>query len=362
VGPEVSLSSLTFGYGPLRIFDGLTTAVVPAADGARVGGGRIAVVMGPSGCGKTTLLRLILGQERPLFGSVVIEPSGARVSYLSQDPVLFDHLSIETNARYFERLTSTRGAFDGGLYRRAASELHLEPILHRSGGVGTLSGGERQRIALLRALSIRPRLLLLDEPCRGLDASARQEFMSHLRMLTDELGLSVVYVTHSHVEARFLADRLLFLIKPSADPVKVAAGSLEDVIVNPRHESIMTAFCDDPISRIRASLTGDVVSLLGGTLRCQRAGRGGVGPVRSGVLLLPASGIRWSRSRGLSFRRLSRTGQYALASFSESDPSNDLVIGLAAASDTARLYIHGEAMLFGDDGYLLETIRMVEPS
>src|SRR5258706_13249612 len=161
--------------------------------------------MGLSGSGKTTLLKLLLKEEKPKKGDLLINPEDCRISYLSQEPVLFEHLSVMDNAKYFLKLRSTRTHFDKEGFALAQQELGLAAILKTSSSVLELSGGERHRVALLRALSIKPALLLLDEPCRGLDIPVRQEFLFYLRRLVDELGLAVVYVTPQHSAARALA-------------------------------------------------------------------------------------------------------------------------------------------------------------
>jgi iron(III) transport system ATP-binding protein len=254
MGVTIHIDSLTFGYrrAPL-IFKNLTTSVIPTFTSS--GRGFITVVMGESGSGKTTMLKLLLGEEIPIQGSISITPADIGIAYLSQDPILFEHLSVAENARYFSRLRSKRAQFDEATFLRTSQKLGLSEIIKRPSSITGLSGGERQRIALLRALSIRPSLLLLDEPCRGMDNSVRQEFLLYLRQLTDELGLGVVYVTHQHNEARLLADRILFLVRPpSTKTVRVVEGSLSDFISLPQYESIALAFSKSPMNRAPARL------------------------------------------------------------------------------------------------------------
>jgi molybdate transport system ATP-binding protein len=176
-----------------------------------------AILWGESGAGKTTILECIAGLSSPDGGEIRLEdrivfsssgkinlpPRERRVGYVFQDYALFPHLSAEENVAL---------ALPRERKRRAGEYLErfgLSPLAKRR--PGRLSGGERQRLALARALAIEPRLLLLDEPFSALDRATREETYREFLALRDELGMSVLLVTHSRAEAELLGHRVLEL-------------------------------------------------------------------------------------------------------------------------------------------------------
>ena len=184
-------------------------------------GDGITAVFGPSGSGKTTLLNCVAGLARPdrgeigVLGQTVyssskrlgVPPERRGVGYVFQDSALFPHLSVRDNIRYGHRLTPEA--------RRTVSMetvvdlLQLEDLMDR--GVLDLSGGERQRVALARALASSPRLLLLDEPISSLDLAFRGLILRYLKRVRDELGVPMVYVSHSISEVMAIASDVLVL-------------------------------------------------------------------------------------------------------------------------------------------------------
>ncbi len=180
-----------------------------------------AALFGPSGCGKSTIVNLIAGLLTPDHGRIVLGEetlfdSAARVNVppyrrgigvVFQEGRLFPHLSVAQNLRY--------GRWMRGLKRDAAAEarivamLNLAPLLARR--PGNLSGGERQRVAIGRALLMRPRLLLLDEPLASLDADRKDEILPYLERLRDDGGVPLVYVSHQPDEIRRVATTVVRL-------------------------------------------------------------------------------------------------------------------------------------------------------
>ncbi len=175
----------------------------------------ITAVFGPSGSGKTTLLDSIAGMISPDCGEiraggrlvyssrarVDLPPEKRRFGYVFQHGALFPQMSVRANISYGYRLTpeSERLAAPDDL----ADLLGLSHLMDR--GVANLSGGERQRVALARALAISPRLLLLDEPLASLDAAYRASILLHLNRVSERLGVSMVFVSHSLSEVLALA-------------------------------------------------------------------------------------------------------------------------------------------------------------
>lgn len=183
-----------------------------------VADGETVSLLGPSGSGKSTLLRIIAGLERPDAGTVHIDgadvtgmPAHRRgVGVVFQDQALFPHLDVGGNVGFGLRMAGV----DRGT-RRAAVADALELV-----GLGgyerrdpsTLSGGEAQRVALARALAPRPQLVLLDEPLAALDQLLRERLLLELRAIFDELGVTVVAVTHDPTEAGALGERMAVLL------------------------------------------------------------------------------------------------------------------------------------------------------
>lgn len=169
----------------------------------------ITAIMGVSGAGKTSLLRGIAGLD-PSLGPILLEgqdlnrqPVHRRgIGYLSQRGALLPHLTVEQNLRFAQK-RGTR-PYTEAQSAELIAELDLRPLLARR--PQQLSGGEHQRAALARALIGGAQLLLLDEPCAGLDHQAHNAFLSYLRKLCSHHQLTAVMVTHQAWEAARCAD------------------------------------------------------------------------------------------------------------------------------------------------------------
>jgi ABC-type sugar transport system ATPase subunit len=305
---SIVFDKVSFGYSDgLPIFQELTVRLV---GGDSEGIGRLVAIMGPSGSGKTTFLRLVSGVERPRFGSLSISPSNASVSYLQQEPVLFEHLSRKENARYFTLVQSTKSQFDELTFQRLSVKLKLTPVLEAPGGMDEMSGGERQRLSLLRALSIRPRILLLDEPCTGLDVGVKLEFLQMLREVVDEFGLLALYVTHHAEEADLVADDLLYL-SPNGRDAGASATLLptEEAFEHPPSVEAAQASMSPAGNVITCSVEGSgiVTSSSGSVL-----GRiGGVGlPEGRYLLVFPPESVKWTEGGEQRVAPVGRSARY----------------------------------------------------
>jgi len=181
----------------------------------------VTALFGPSGSGKTSIIGMVAGLMRPDSGSITIngevmfdsatgvdEPAyKRRIGYVFQDGRLFPHLSIAHNLDY-GRWMSGAGR-DEAQFRRVTTLLDIAHLLRRR--PGALSGGERQRVALGRALLMKPRLLLLDEPLASLDAARKREIMPYFVRLRDEIKLPMIYVSHDVHEVKQLANRVVMI-------------------------------------------------------------------------------------------------------------------------------------------------------
>jgi molybdate transport system ATP-binding protein len=184
-------------------------------------GSGVTAVFGPSGAGKTTLINMISGLVAPDRGRIAIDdtvlfdsakrinlpPHRRRIGYIFQEGRLFPHLSVEHNLDYGRRMCGLPP--DGAQMARIVSLLDIGNLIERR--PGKLSGGERQRIAIGRALLMRPRLLLLDEPLASLDVARKREILPYLERLRDEVGVPMVYVSHHAAELRRIASSVVRL-------------------------------------------------------------------------------------------------------------------------------------------------------
>jgi NitT/TauT family transport system ATP-binding protein len=195
--------------------------------------GEFVALLGPSGCGKSTLLRMIAGLDRPDAGEVSVSntqasagqvpppvldypsrPTAKAVSYVFQDANLLPWRTVLKNVALPLELMGVKKA--DRLDRAAAALAHvgLGDALARY--PAALSGGMRMRVSLARALVTQPSLLLLDEPFAALDEITRQHLDEQLRNLWAEQRMTVLFVTHSTIEAAFLADRaVVFSARPA---------------------------------------------------------------------------------------------------------------------------------------------------
>jgi ABC-type sugar transport system ATPase subunit len=179
--------------------------------------GTYAVLMGGTGQGKTTLLEAICGLRTVVGGRVVLsgvemtrwKPANRGVGYVPQDLALFPTLTVRGHLEFALQLPKVPAATIRDRVAELSHVLAIESLLDR--GIKGLSGGEAQRVALGRALSFRPRILLMDEPLNALDESTRDRLCELLRSVQRDSGLTTLHVTHSRAEARALADKLIVL-------------------------------------------------------------------------------------------------------------------------------------------------------
>jgi NitT/TauT family transport system ATP-binding protein len=213
--------------------------------------GKFTVLIGPSGCGKSTLLYMLAGFEQPTAGEILMEGKsikkpGPDRGFVFQDYALFpwktvlgnvmfgllntgwDKKEAETKAREFITLVNLKGFEDAYPH--------------------TLSGGMKQRVAIARALAYNPKVLLMDEPFGALDSQTRKHMQRELERIWQMAQKTVVFVTHSVIEAVYLADRIVIL---TARPGRVK-GIVDVNVPRPRN------YTDDAYLDIRE----EVLSLL----------------------------------------------------------------------------------------------------
>jgi NitT/TauT family transport system ATP-binding protein len=223
--------------------------------------GEVVCLLGPSGCGKTTVLRMIAGLDRPSEGRIegrdapgAVTPGA--VGYVFQDATLMPWATVEANVRLPLRLIRTP---DAEAKERAAALIRLVGL---SGFEGThhaaLSGGMRMRASIARALVTRPRLLLMDEPFAALDEITRFRLNEDLLRLRDEVGCTVLFVTHSVYESVWLSDRIAVM---TARPGRVA--EIISVALGPRGAALRqdpsyVALCGTVSEALARAMAGGV--------------------------------------------------------------------------------------------------------
>ncbi|MEQ3711146.1 MAG: ABC transporter ATP-binding protein [Tateyamaria sp.] len=179
--------------------------------------GKLVTLLGPSGCGKTTTLRMIAGLEMATSGRILIGdrdvttlPATDRdVSMVFQSYALFPHMSVLENVSY--GLTFS-GYSKSETRDRALAGLELVGLKGFDTRLPSeLSGGQQQRVAVARALVLEPQVLLFDEPLSNLDAKLRRQVREDIRAIQQDLGLTVVYVTHDQEEALAVSDEIVVM-------------------------------------------------------------------------------------------------------------------------------------------------------
>jgi len=204
----LSFRAVTKSYG-----EGNKTQVVRGLD-LDVQDGEFMVLVGPSGCGKSTSLRMLAGLEEVSTGQIFIgarevtrlPPAERGVAMVFQSYALYPHMTVAENMGFALKMAGRPRAEIEGAVLKAARSLQLEALLARK--PRELSGGQRQRVAIGRAIVRQPQVFLFDEPLSNLDAALRHETRLELARLHEELGATIIYVTHDQVEAMTLGDRI----------------------------------------------------------------------------------------------------------------------------------------------------------
>ena len=180
--------------------------------------GSLTALLGPSGAGKTTTMKLIAGLLAPDAGEITLDgapitrlpPERREVAMVFQAPLLFPHLTVAQNVGFGLKMRGQTAAVSASAVAEMLDRVRLTGLGDRR--PSQLSGGQQQRAALARALILRPRVLLLDEPLSNLDPALRDEMRGLIRSLQRETGTTTLVITHDQAEAVALADCIGLLL------------------------------------------------------------------------------------------------------------------------------------------------------
>ena len=259
----VELTGVTKSFG--------STAVVRPAD-LSIADGEVVVIVGPSGGGKSTLLRLIAGLEQPEAGRIAIggrdvtyaAPADRGLAMVFQSYALYPHLTVAENIAFPLKVAGAAKREIAARVADVAASLDLTALLDRR--PRALSGGQRQRVSIARAIVRRPQVLLLDEPLSNLDSALRVRMRHEFARLHQQLGATMIYVTHDQLEAMTLANRIVVMAEGRIEQV----GAPMELYTAPASLAVATAIGSPginlmPVTIVQGDAAGARVALEDGT-------------------------------------------------------------------------------------------------
>ena len=219
--------------------------------------GSLTTLLGPSGCGKTTILRLIAGLELPTSGQIILGDEDVSVLSASQRDVamvfqsyaLFPHMTVGENVGYGLKMQGIAKAERNEKVKGALDSVGLDGFQDRY--IDQMSGGQQQRVAVARALILKPKVMLFDEPLSNLDSKLRRQMREDIRRLQQDLGITSVYVTHDQDEALAVSDEVVVV----RDGVISQQGTPKELYLQPNSKFVATFMGDANI------VTGKVIEV-----------------------------------------------------------------------------------------------------
>ena len=299
---QIKLSGIRKSFGSTQVIKGVDIEI---ADGEFV------VFVGPSGCGKSTLLRMIAGLEDISGGTLSIDgtvmndlaPKDRGVAMVFQSYAIFPHMTVRENVAFGLTIARAPAAERDAKVAEAARILQMEHLLDRR--PSQLSGGQRQRVAIGRAIVRKPKVFLFDEPLSNLDAALRMDMRMEIGKLHQQLGATMIYVTHDQVEAMTLADKIVVL----KDGLVMQIGSPMELYHNPANAFVagflgspsmnfldveVTAVADGMATVRNAALEPVQIATKGRAFQAGGRARLGIRP----QYLIPAEGARGQLNGG----------------------------------------------------------------
>ena len=215
---DLEVKNLTKTYGKKRVLDNLNFDVK---------NGEFLSILGPSGCGKTTLLKLLIGIEKVSSGSIIkndiditnLDVSKRGMGMVFQNYALFPNMTVLNNVMYplNIKIKNKKRAKEESIkmLKLVNMEEHMNKYPHE------LSGGQQQRVAIARTISLKPDIILFDEPMSALDADNRLILRKELKNIQKKLKTTMIYITHDQEEAFSLSDRVMVMNKGKIEQLDV---------------------------------------------------------------------------------------------------------------------------------------------
>jgi ABC-type Fe3+/spermidine/putrescine transport system ATPase subunit len=215
----IELDQITKSYGKKLVLKDLSLEIEDS---------KLTCLLGSSGCGKTSILRLIAGLEVPESGKismdkkilsqnmeVIIPPHQRNIGFIFQDLALWPHFTVFKNIAF--GLTERN---EKNVEKQVFEMLDLFDLKeHSQKYPNQLSGGQKQLVAIARALVLKPKTLLMDEPLASLDVKLKHKILKHIKNLKTKLDITIIYVTHDHKEAFDIADQIIVLDKGKIEEI-----------------------------------------------------------------------------------------------------------------------------------------------
>ncbi|AUH65049.1 ABC transporter ATP-binding protein [Paracoccus zhejiangensis] len=263
----LNIDNVTKAYGNVEVLHRVDIAVEE---------GEFLVLVGPSGCGKSTLLNMIAGLENISGGTISIKdrvvndvhPSKRNIAMVFQSYALYPNMTVGQNITFGMEMHKIPKPERDRKLAEVAKLLQIEQLLARK--PGQLSGGQRQRVAMGRALVRDPDVFLFDEPLSNLDAKLRVDMRTEIKKLHQNLGTTIVYVTHDQIEALTLSTRIAVMNKGYVQQL----GTPKEIYDNPAN-MFVASFMGSPSMNLlpaklvdhNGALAAELTDSNGGSLR-----------------------------------------------------------------------------------------------
>ena len=336
---SIKFENVSFGYNKKEKILNLIDFEIISKENKK---GYVCALMGESGTGKSTILKLILGLLKPSEGNINVYPQNPIISYLPQDPVLFEHLSPLDNALYFSNIRHYKSRFDSKIFKDVVKLLELEDVLSSKKEIANLSGGEKQRISLLRALTINPNIILLDEPCTGLDIRVKYQFLIGLKELIEKYNLFVLYVTHLKDEVELIADDVLYLMNNRVGGIKsIVHDNISGFMTLPKNCEAGYIFHLPDMNLLHCSI-------LNGRISYEQA--------NDKYILFSNKSITFS-DKGFSYKLVASSDQFSFLKLTEFDQI--IISSKKGISELGFINIVGDIFIYNINKELIDKIKIV---
>ena len=250
----VEFKKLVKSFGQTEVLHGIDLQVED---------GEFIVFVGPSGCGKSTTLRLLAGLDEVTNGEIFIgdvmvnnlEPKERNIAMVFQNYAIYPHMTVRKNIGFGLRTSKLPKAEKEKRIIEIAETLGMTELLDRR--PGQLSGGQRQRVAIGRAMVRDPLVFLFDEPLSNLDAQLRTQMRLEIKKLHQDVGTTIIFVTHDQVEAMTLADRIVIMKDGHIQQV----GTPSEVYQNPANLFVAQFIGAPSMNTLKGSFANGEVTL-----------------------------------------------------------------------------------------------------